>query len=624
MPVKLLLILLSAGCAFAQNPAHWTLAPSVSAVAPGGEFTAELRLKLDDPWHMYSLSTPKPGPSGGPIATTIRLADNPLVESSRLFVPPPKRKFDPNFGIDTETYEGELRFLIQVKLKPGAAAGPLELAAAMRYQLCTEKQCLPPKKVTAAATIEVKPGAAAAAAAVPAGFVEFTGAGSSPPAAPAPAAATSTGAQSLGTFILIALGFGFAAIFTPCVFPMIPITMSFFLRSEGGTRGSAITQALVFCLSIVALFTAIGLGLTAALGPFAVVQLGSNPWVNGLISAVFLAFGLSLLGAFEITLPPALLTRLNAQSERGGYVGTVFMALTFALASFACVGPFMGTLLAGSVGGDKLQPAIGMMAFSLALSSPFFLLALFPGFLQRLPRSGGWMSRVKIVLGFIVLAAMLKYLSNIDQVLQWNLLTRERFLGLWVVLFALPGLYLLGLLRMEGVKPEDRLGAGRVLIATMFLGFALSLIPGMWGVRLGEIDAYVPAPAEGASTGGAVQQARWIKNDYAAAFARARQENKPVLVSFTGYACTNCHWMKANMFPRPEIGAALDNFVLLELYTDGTDEASEANQKRQDSLFRTVAIPYYAIFTPEEKVAGSFAGLTKDAKQFLAFLSARG
>jgi thiol:disulfide interchange protein DsbD len=177
--------------------------------------------------------------------------------------------------------------------------------------------------------------------------------------------------------------------------------------------------------------------------------------VNAGICVIFFVFALSLLGAFEITLPSGLLTRLNAASGRGGYIGTLLMGLTFCLASFACVGPFMGTLLAASVGGDKLQPVLGMLAFSTALASPFFLLALFPSMLKKLPRSGGWMSRVKVVLGFLVLATMLKYLSTVDQVMHWNLLTRERFLALWVVMFALPGLYLLGFLRLEGIKKDE-------------------------------------------------------------------------------------------------------------------------------------------------------------------------
>ena len=379
----------------------------------------------------------------------------------------------------------------------------------------------------------------------------------------------------------------------------------------------------MFCLGIIVLFTGIGFGLSAALGPFAVVQLGSNPWVNGLICVVFFVFGLSLLGAFEITLPTGLLTKLNMASNRGGYAGTLIMGLTFCLASFACVGPFMGTLLAASVGGDKLQPVLGMLAFSSALASPFFLLALFPSFLQRLPRSGGWMSRVKVVLGFLIFAALLKYLSNIDQVLQLGWLTRERFLALWIVLFAMPGLYLLGFLPMEGIRREDEVKPGRLLMGILLLGFSISLLPGMFGSRLGELEAYIPAPAEGAtSMGGAAasSSAKWMKNDFDGAIAKAKAENKKVLVAFTGYACTNCHWMKANMFPRPEVAEVMGEFVLVELYTDGTDAASEQNQKRQETLFQTVAIPYYAIFDADGKVSGSLAGLTKDPQEFLRFL----
>jgi thiol:disulfide interchange protein len=371
------------------------------------------------------------------------------------------------------------------------------------------------------------------------------------------------------------------------------------------------------------LFTGIGFGLSAALGPFAVIQLGSNPWVNGLICVVFFVFGLSLLGAFEITLPTGLLTKLNIASNRGGYAGTLIMGLTFCLASFACVGPFMGTLLAASVGGDKLQPVLGMLAFSSALASPFFLLALFPSFLRRLPRSGGWMSRVKVVLGFLIFAALLKYLSNIDQVLQLGWLTRERFLALWVVLFAMPGLYLLGFLPMEGIRRDEELKPGRLLMGIVLLGFAISLLPGMFGSRLGELEAYIPAPLEGSASlagGAAAPVSKWMKNDFAGAIVRAKAENKRVLVAFTGYACTNCHWMKANMFTRPEVAQLMGEFVLVELYTDGTDAASEQNQKRQESLFQTVAIPYYAIFDADEKVTGSLAGLTKDPQEFLKFL----
>ena len=567
---------------------------------------------------MYSPTTPKPGPTGGPIPTTIQLDDNPAITRATLFHPAPHRKFDPNFNLDTETYEKEVKFYFKLDLAPSAPDAPIELTARMRYQLCTDTECLPPRRVEASAMLTIDRGAPGTLPQIPAGYIEFN------PDAPASAPVAVQGqaaAQPMGSFLLIAFGFGLAAVFTPCVFPMIPITLSFFLNQGQATRAQSLVQALVFCLGIVVLFTGLGFGVTAMLGPFGVSQMASNPWVNGFISVVFFAFGLSLLGAFEITLPSGLLTKMNAASDRGGYLGVLLMGLTFSLTSFACVGPFVGTLLVASVQGGMLQPVLGMASFSAGLALPFFFLALFPGYLQRLPRSGGWMARVKVVMGFLILAAMLKYMSNVDVVMQWDLLTRERFLALWVVLFALPGLYLLGLLRMEGVKPDQNLGTGRLLVAVLFLGVAISFIPGMFGVRLGDVEAFIPAPGEMSSFGASSSTgAKWLKNDYDGALAKAKAENRRVLVAFTGYACTNCHWMKANMFPRPEIADAMGGLVAVELYTDGTDAASEANQQRQETEFKTVAIPFYAVLDAEGKTLATFAGLTKDTAQFAAFL----
>jgi thiol:disulfide interchange protein DsbD len=264
-----------------------------------------------------------------------------------------------------------------------------------------------------------------------------------------------------------------------------------------------------------------------------------------------------------------------------------------------------------------------MMSFSAGLASPFFVLAMFPSYLKALPRSGGWLARVKVVLGFVILAAALKYLSSIDQVLQWNVLTRERFLAAWVVLFALPGLYLLGFLRMEGIKSDETLGVGRTLAGAAFLIFSFSLLPGMFGSPLGEIDSWVPLATGGstvAGSGGGRAELAWMKNDLDGAIAKASAENKQVLVAFTGYACTNCHWMKANMFTKPEVSEVMSKFVLVELYTDGTDPASEANQKLQESQFQTVAIPFYAIFDTDRRVVATFAGLTRKAPEYIAFL----
>ncbi|MBL8230308.1 MAG: thioredoxin family protein, partial [Bryobacterales bacterium] len=253
-----------------------------------------------------------------------------------------------------------------------------------------------------------------------------------------------------------------------------------------------------------------------------------------------------------------------------------------------------------------------------------FFLALFPSRLSSLPKSGGWLQRVKTVLGFVLLAISLKYVANIDQVLQWNLLTRERFLAAWIVLFLLPGLYLLGFLRMEGIKPDQTMGVARAMIGALFLAFSVSLVPGMFCGKLGELDAYVPLPGEGACvTGGAAASGEkmvWMKNQYKEALARAKAENKLVFVNFTGYACTNCHWMKANMFPRPDVQAELKNFVLVELYTDGADEASVQNQDLQNNKFATIAIPFYVLMDGDEKVIATFPRLTKDSAEFVAFL----
>jgi thiol:disulfide interchange protein DsbD len=605
--------------AFAQAPnqVKWSLTLEPASAAPGSKVLAHLEGAIDAGWHVYSMTT------AAAIPTTIKVAPNAAVEKFRVFQAPPKKAFDQNFNLETETYEGAARFVIELQLKPDAAAGPSEVSAEVRYQTCNDRLCIPPVRRTASASLTIDPAARAAALAIPAGFVEFTGPPKGRVAATTPGPAT-TDAQSLGTFLLVAFGFGLAAIFTPCVFPMIPITMSYFLNRQG-TRREAIFHAALFCLGIVVLFTGLGLLTTAILGPFGIVQLGSNPWVNGFIALVFLAFGVSLLGAFEITIPSSILTRLDRGAQSGGIAGTMLMGLTFALSSFACVGPFMGTLLAASVADGGARPPLGMVAFATGLALPFFLLALFPSYLKRLPKSGGWLARVKVVMGFIVLAAMLKFLASLDQVMQWGFLTRERFLAAWIVLFVMAGLYLLGFLRMEGIAKDEPVGLGRLLVGMLFLIFSISLVPGMFGGKLGELDAYIPLAGgpSGPSASGE-NPLVWMKNQYRAALDRARRERKLVLVNFTGYACTNCHWMKANMFTRPEVAGALRNFVLVELYTDGTDDASRVNQELQQTKFATIAIPYYAILDPDENVVASFPGLTRDPAEYLAFLGKSG
>jgi thiol:disulfide interchange protein len=592
-----MLLALPLQCAFAQTQhVAWSLDVAPNPAAPGGKALVHVAAKLDPGWHLYS------GSSAAGIPTSFQLAPTGgAVETFRMLQPQPKRAYDANFGMETETYESDVVFLLELQLKKDAPAASVDYTLNAKYQVCNATEC-DPGRWSGPLALNIAADATAAAPAIPAGYTEVkpraAGVGSS-------AAADGT-AGDLPGFLLLAFGFGLASIFTPCVFPMIPITMSYFMNKQG-----SVSQAVTFCLGIIVLFSGIGLVVTAALGPVGVVALGQSPWVNGFIALLFVVFGLSLLGAFEISIPSSILTRLNQSSEKGGLIGTLLMGLTFALASFACVGPFMGALLAGSISGGSVRPLLGMVAFATGLALPFFLLALFPSYLQRLPRSGGWLARVKVVMGFIILAWSLKYLSSVDQVLQWNVLTRERFLAIWIVMFASAGLYLLGFLRLEGIKPDDRMGLGRLLCGMAFVAFAITLAPGMGGGKLGELDAYVPL-ANG--------NLQWMENQYRDALDRARREGKLVLVNFTGYACTNCHWMKANMFTRPEIESAMQRFVLVELFSDAGDASSDANQKLELTKFNTVAEPYYAIMAPDESVVATFPGLTRDPTVFAAFL----
>jgi thiol:disulfide interchange protein len=623
----------------AEDPVQWTLAFDTKAAPPGSHVLAKFTGTIQPHWHVYSLTTPP----GGPNPTTASIADNPAVAGFKIYQSKPVRKLDPSFGIDTETFSEQYVLLFDIELnksdvKKDAAAVPADITANVRYQTCNDTICLPPKRKTAMATIAIDPSATAAAISIPAGYTlvptPVSGAASTSSVSPNTQSAPTPppqAASDFGLFLLTAFAAGLAAIFTPCVFPMIPFTVSYFLNRQTGNRRDGVLQAVVFCLGIIVLFTGLGVLVKTIAGPFGVVQLGNSPWVNSFIAAVFIVFGLSLLGAYELTLPSGLLTKMNQASEGGGYLATLLMGLTFTLTSFACIGPIVGPLLVASVQTSGLEPVFGMATFATGLAAPFFVLALFPSFLHKLPKSGGWLMRVKVVLGFVVLAISIKYLSSADQILQTDFISREMFLASWVVLFALPGLYLLGFLRLEGIKPEDHLGVGRMLIASSFLIFSISLLPGLFGASLGNVEAFIPVQAKGVALlggsggGGEAAAPVWMKNQYKEALAKARAENKLVFINFTGYACTNCHWMKANMFPRPEIAGLLKDFVLVDLYTDGTDAPSEQNQQLEEKRFGTVAEPFYAIVDPDERTIATFPGLTRKASEFVSFLnSAKG
>ena len=639
---------------------------------------------MEEGWHLYSVTQGPP-----PIATRIRLAkDQPFQLAGPVESPVPESGFDQNFGIDVEYYAGTAVFRLPVVVAKAAAGGGRMLVAEAYFQACDDRMCLPPQTVKSEAPVEILAGAApgtavrelplsgspgptvppAAAegertgatipappsatlstpvpASSPAGVVpppDATSAGPASPAAsaegPAQPAAFGSGLaspiavarpQSFMSFIWLAMSMGALALLTPCVFPMVPITVSYFTKRAAGGRGAAFRKASTYALGIILTFTALGLLLALLLGATSLNQFAANPWINLLITAIFIVFALNLFGAFELQAPTALVNRLDRLTRRQGgseVVGTLLMGFTFTLTSFTCTVPFVGTLLVMAAQGEWQWPLVGMVAYSTVFAAPFFVLALAPQLVAQLPRSGGWMHAVKIVMGFLEVAAAMKFISNVDLVWGWGIFTREFVLATWVGVGGVATLYLVGLIRLSHEDTQEggaRVGAGRLVTALVCLTLTVWLVTGLFGRRLGELEAFLPPATEAASTGGPTGslagELSWISNDYDGALAEARRTGRRVVVDFTGYTCTNCRWMEANMFPRPEVRRELDRYVRVRLYTDGDGELFRRQQEFQQKAFGTIALPYYAILEADGRPLATFPGLTRDAGEFVRFL----
>jgi len=438
--------------------------------------------------------------------------------------------------------------------------------------------------------------------------------------------ATSSPHPALFHFAWFAFGMGLLSLLTPCVFPMIPITVSYFSKHLAQSRGEAIGNATVYALGIISTFTALGMILAVVFGAAGVNKLSANPWVNLVITAVFLAFALSLFGVYFIQLPGSWLARLDRRAVSSRKIfGILAMGLVFSLTSFTCTAPFIGTMLVLASQGNWHWPLVGMLAFSTAFSVPFFALAVMPQMIARLPRSGSWLNIVKVLMGFLEIAASLKFLSNVDLIWRWNIFTHQVVLSIWVAIGVLMVAYLLGIFRLENEELSGTLSIGRVLVALLLLSVSVWLSSGLNGHPLGEIESFLPPPAaslNGETSTAVPTEPVWILNDYAAGVKQASQQGKPIFIDFTGYTCTNCRWMEANMFPRPEIRAEMDKFVRVRLFTDRAGQPYEAQQKMEKDRFDSVALPLYAILSPNGKIKASFPGLTRDPKEFLQFLTA--
>ena len=599
----LVMILLLTNGTFAQSPkpVKVEIRLSEDRVTAGDQLILITTVTLEEGWHIYAINEK----IDGPIATFIDVDGSGIIKSvGKTREPTPIKKYDSGFQKDTYFHEGTVVFETPIELDPLIIPGSNTLNASILYQACNASLCLPPKSETASLDFEISTG--------------------------------------FGSFFLLSISMGLLALLTPCVFPMIPITISYFTK-QGEIEGrNPVKQASVYSAGIIATYTVLGLLLAVTLGASGANQLAASPWVNLFIGGLFIYFALSLFGMYEIELPSALRQFTLKQEGRGGYVGTLFMALTFTLTSFTCTVQFVGLLLVRAVQGDWFWPALGMLLFSAAFALPFFFLALFPQYLARMPKSGGWLNSVKVVMGFLELAAAFKFLSNTDLVWQWNIFTRPVVLTVWVVIVFLTGLYILGKIRLPHDTPLETIGVPRLILSIILLTFSIYMARGIIGQPIhGLIDSYLPpkiqggmvaAPTFGARGGGTVLNESiseldvssahngWIR-DYDEGVKVAEELGKPIFLNFTGITCTNCRWMETNMFTEPEVVELFDNFVLIELFTDMGPRSKEW-QKMEEQRFGTVALPYYVILSSDgqEEIA-SFAGMTPNLQQFVRFLN---
>lgn len=465
--------------------------------------------------------------------------------------------------------------------------------------------------------------------------------------------------RGLFTIFIIAFFSGFAALLTPCVFPMIPMTVSFFTK-QSKTKAAGIKNAFIYGISIIVIYVVLGSLVTAIFGADALNALSTNVIFNIAFFVLLVVFASSFLGAFEIMLPNSWANKVDRQADRGGIIGILFMALALAIVSFSCTGPIVGTLLVEAASKGGIAPIVGMFGFSLALALPFMLFAMFPGWLNSLPKSGGWLNTVKVFLGFLELAFAFKFLSNADLVLQMHILERETFLAIWIAVFGILSLYLFGKITLPHDSPLKSISVGRLFMGLLTLTFTIYLIPGLWGAPLKLISGFPPPmhyseSPHGFGGGGAVisssEESKLPKGaklgahnivafeDYAEGLAYAKEINKPVMIDFTGYACVNCRKMEDYVWSDERIMSILKNdVVLISLYVDYKKElpesekyVSETTGKKIETIgnkwsdfeitkYKANAQPYYVLINLEEENLNDPVGYTPDVEEYLEWL----
>ncbi|MDE5623970.1 MAG: thioredoxin family protein [Alistipes sp.] len=630
-------------------------------VEPQGADTYRIVLEAQIParYHMYDM-----GPYGadGPTATTIVLTpgEGVALEGGVKLLTPPHRYHDEMFDMEIGTLENKAVFEQQVRLTGGR--GTVE--ASLEWMLCDDRSCTPPDDLQLTIRIP-QHDAAQTADETPAEETARTA--QTAPAAPAKDAA---GDKGMWALIIEAVLWGFAALLTPCVFPMVPMTVSYFLKGEGGPAMGRLRAAL-YGLFIVALYTlpiAAIILITRAAGGDAVTAdifnwLATHWLPNVIFFAVFMLFAASFFGAFEITMPSWLVNKADAKADTKGLGGIFFLALTLVLVSFSCTGPIVGSVLIKSTSGEFWAPILTMLAFSLAFALPFTLFALFPSVLKKLPKSGGWLNSVKVVIGFVEAALGFKFLSVADQTYHWGLMDREIYLAIWIVIFSLLGLYLLGKLKFAHDSDLPYVGVGRLALAIAVFSFVVYMIPGMWGAPLKGLSGYLPplttqdfvltpGSAETPAATTALPQKRKYADflhlphglegffDLAEAEAYAAQVGKPLFIDFTGHGCVNCREMEARVWSDPEVLRILrDDYVICALYSDDKKQLPESEWVTTDGgkvlkslgkinsyyarkTYGANAQPYYILQGRDGKELVPPRGYDLDAEAFAEFLRA--
>lgn len=680
--------------------AEWTTKVEPATAKPGDKVTFTITAKLQPGWHLYKLT--KKQPDTGPRQTELDLFNTSGLKPvgdwkpSKELIKKKEAAF-PELEF-VESYEGEVSFSIALEVPADATAGEKAVQVQAFYQLCNAANCSIPGRWTLTPAKLVVQGGQAAAPAEKAPAKADTAVVVQEPASPQPAekkkaeqpelAATPTPAPAVsasapaGTgqvsdvqksldkglipFLLVCAGGGLVSLVMPCVWPMVPITVNFFIKQGHGGKGTT-KLAVAYCLAIIGIFTLVGVLFSAFFGAASLQQLANHPYLNLFVAGLFFAFGLSLLGLFEIRLPSFLLNASAKGESQGGMVGVMFMAATLTITSFTCTFPVVGGLLVMAAGGSYLYPVLGLATFATVVAVPFFLLALSPGLLARMPKGGDWMNTVKTVGGLVEIGAAFKFLNTAEiayKVPEDAWIDAQAVLAIWVVLAAVCGLYLLGMFRTDHDYDEPKVGPGRLLFGCVFLFLALFLAPALFGrppqsqifTRLivgilppdaGELSAVGVAAVGGAGEAGHGKKATSADPQVAItqqtsfhgvewgmsldqAKARAKAEGKPILIDFTGVNCANCRLMEQRVLPRPEVVEQMKKFVTVQIYTDFVPIASitpdqrqelgQANQELLISIAQEATNPIYVVMDAQGSVLGRIGGYNETAV-FVDFLT---